>query len=299
VYVGHAALALALKTREPRIPIAVLVLASFGPDWTEIVLGYAFGGGYSAMWAYAHFLPGVVAGAALAAGAYALFFRRPGASYVALAWLLHWPADFLTGRKPVFDLENRVGLDLYHRPVVDFAIEGALVVACCLLYARAFAPEARQRRWVAVMAAALLAMQGVLDYGLRISSRPWNPSLAPRRWQTQLSFVLPAGNPSRVRMPLALSSSTIHSEHAMASREVRGVTTLICLTCGKEKFFAQEVPAAVTCDQCGSTVFRSFMTPTEPDEAVIDALEAQARSISYGDPSPDTTVDDVRDLDAR
>jgi DNA-directed RNA polymerase subunit RPC12/RpoP len=85
----------------------------------------------------------------------------------------------------------------------------------------------------------------------------------------------------------------------MASREARGVTTLICLTCGKEKFFTQDVPAAVTCDQCGSTVFRSFMTPTEPDEAVIDALEAQARSISYGDPSPDTTADDVRDLDAR
>jgi hypothetical protein len=41
------------------------------------------------------------------------------------------------------------------------------------------------------------------------------------------------------------------------------------------------------------------MTPTEPDEAVVDALEAQARSISYGDPSPDTTAGDVSDLDAR
>ena len=85
----------------------------------------------------------------------------------------------------------------------------------------------------------------------------------------------------------------------MAKHGVRGVITLVCLTCGKEKFFTQEVPATVACDQCGSTVFRSFDTPTEPDEAVIDALEAQARSISYGDPSPDTTADDVRDLDAR
>jgi hypothetical protein len=75
--------------------------------------------------------------------------------------------------------------------------------------------------------------------------------------------------------------------------------TLVCLTCGKEKFFTQEVPAAVACDQCGNTVFRTFTTPTEPDEAVIDALEAQARSISYGDPSPDGTADDARDLDSR
>lgn len=85
----------------------------------------------------------------------------------------------------------------------------------------------------------------------------------------------------------------------MAKHGVRGVITLVCLTCGKEKFFTQEVPAAVSCDQCGSTVFRTFDTPTEPDEAVIDALEAQARSVAYGDSSPDTTPGDLHDLDAR
>ena len=82
----------------------------------------------------------------------------------------------------------------------------------------------------------------------------------------------------------------------MATGRSDGVMTLVCLTCGKEKYFTHDVPAAVTCEQCGSTVFRSFMTPTEPDEAAIDALEAQARSMSYGDSSPDTTHDDVRDL---
>lgn len=84
----------------------------------------------------------------------------------------------------------------------------------------------------------------------------------------------------------------------MATDGPRGIVTLICLTCGKERFFTQSVPAAVSCEQCGSTVFRTFATPTEPDEAAIDALESQARSISYGDPSPDTG-DDVRDLDLR
>lgn len=85
----------------------------------------------------------------------------------------------------------------------------------------------------------------------------------------------------------------------MASNRVRGVTTLICLICGKEKFFTQEVPATVSCDQCASTVFRTFDTPTEPDEAAIAALEAQARSMSYGDASPDTMPGDLHDLDAR
>ncbi|HEX5971942.1 MAG TPA: hypothetical protein VFY85_08460 [Gemmatimonadaceae bacterium] len=46
-------------------------------------------------------------------------------------------------------------------------------------------------------------------------------------------------------------------------------------------------------------MFRTFATPTEPDEAAIDALEAQARSMAYGDSSPDTTIGDVRDLGQR
>jgi DNA-directed RNA polymerase subunit RPC12/RpoP len=85
----------------------------------------------------------------------------------------------------------------------------------------------------------------------------------------------------------------------MANDGPRGLVTLVCLTCGKDRFFSQDVPAAVTCEQCGGTVFRTFATPTEPDEAAIDALEAQARSMAYGDSSPDTTIGDVRDLGQR
>jgi predicted nucleic acid-binding Zn-ribbon protein len=79
----------------------------------------------------------------------------------------------------------------------------------------------------------------------------------------------------------------------------RGIVTLVCLTCGNEKFYDNSVPQSTTCDKCGSTVFRTFATPTEPDEASIATLEEQARSISFGDSSPDTMPGDVRDLDAR
>ena len=78
-----------------------------------------------------------------------------------------------------------------------------------------------------------------------------------------------------------------------------GLITLVCLTCGSEQFYDKAVPTAVTCERCGGTVFRQYATPTEPDEAAIAQLEEQARSIAYDDVSPQTTRDDVRDLDSR
>lgn len=78
-----------------------------------------------------------------------------------------------------------------------------------------------------------------------------------------------------------------------------GLITLVCLTCGNEHFYEQSVPSSMLCEKCGGTVFRQFATPTEPDEASIAQLEEQARSIALDDDSPDTTRDDVRDLDAR
>ena len=85
----------------------------------------------------------------------------------------------------------------------------------------------------------------------------------------------------------------------MADRKNPGfVTTMVCVTCGAEQFFDAVVPPRLTCPKCHSTVFRQFTTPTVRDEAVIAQLEEEARSISYGDPSPDTTADDVRDLES-
>ena len=85
----------------------------------------------------------------------------------------------------------------------------------------------------------------------------------------------------------------------MANKKESGyVTTMVCVTCGAEQFFDDEVPASLTCARCHSTVFRAFSTPTERDDATIAGLEEQARSIAYGDSSPGTSPDDVRDLEA-
>jgi hypothetical protein len=85
----------------------------------------------------------------------------------------------------------------------------------------------------------------------------------------------------------------------MANRKSSGyITTMVCVTCGAEQFFDDAVPMSLTCPKCQSTVFRQFTTPTERDEAAIAHLEEEARSISYGDSSPATTPDDVRDLES-
>ena len=295
MYTGHAAIALALSRREPRLPIALLAVAAFGPDWLEVLMEPVK---QPASAIYTHSITAVLLGGAVAAGLYAAT-RRPGARMVFLAWLLHWPADLLTGLKPLLFREPLIGLDLYKLPAVDFALESLLVVFGCAMYARGFPPRAELRRVVVILGAALIALQAAVDVALSVMrDAEWAPSLGVGVWRPHPP-VHPGGGDTGRRMHFAPRPSYTSHEGAMAKDGVRGIVTLVCLTCGKEKFFTREVPAAVSCEQCGSTVFRTFATPTEPDEAAIDALEAQARSMAYGDSSPDTTRDDVRDLDMR
>jgi hypothetical protein len=75
-----------------------------------------------------------------------------------------------------------------------------------------------------------------------------------------------------------------------------GLLTLVCLTCGNQKFFADQLPDRVTCETCGGIAFRNFFTPTEPDEATLAHLEDSARSIALGDESSNISPDELKDL---
>jgi hypothetical protein len=164
MYLGHSAVALAIESREPRVPIVPLIVACYGPDWASWILGVTLK--RPGMSLYTHSVPAVLVGAALAAGAYALLARRPGARWIALAWVLHWPADFFTGSKPVAGVNELVGLHLYSRPEIDFMLEAAVLLVGCWLYARAFATSSRQR-WIMVgLGTALIGIQGVMDLAL-------------------------------------------------------------------------------------------------------------------------------------
>lgn len=75
-----------------------------------------------------------------------------------------------------------------------------------------------------------------------------------------------------------------------------GLLTLVCVTCGRERYFEDAPPPHLVCDRCGGTVFRNFFTPAAADDATISELEETSRSIALDEESPDTSPGDVRDI---
>lgn len=208
MYAGHAAVALALRRREPRLPILPLVLAAFGPDWLELL--FMFPSQREGMSVFTHSIPAVVIGGGLAAALYAAT-RRPGASTIFLAWLLHWPADLFTGRKPVLFKEPLIGLDLYMVPAFDFLLESVVVVIGCAFYYLTFPPRAELRRVIVMLGAALIAMQAAVDVALAVMrNSEWTPSFADRSHRAQ-PHLFDGHDRAEDRMHLALRPRTQHT----------------------------------------------------------------------------------------
>lgn len=185
MYAGHAAVALALKAREPRLPLLPLVLACYGPDWMEVAL--MFPSKRVGMAIFTHSIPAVVIGALLSSLLYAAF-RKPGARWIALGWSSHWLADLITGQKPMLSSVPLIGLDMYRFPAVDFALESVLVAIACVYFARTYAVRAEQRRVVVMMGIMLVLLQGAVDVTLSVIRKPNTPpSVAEFGGRTQLS----------------------------------------------------------------------------------------------------------------
>jgi hypothetical protein len=184
VYAGHAAVALALRWREPRLPVVPLVLACYGPDWVEVAMMFPHPRAGMAM--YTHSIPALLIGAALATALWKLT-RRPGAALLGAGWLLHWPADLFTGRKPIFLPTPLIGLDLYKVPWADFIIESTVVTIGCAIYARGLPARAQVRRVIVLLGAALIALQAAVDVALAVMrNTEWEPSLASAERQSHL-----------------------------------------------------------------------------------------------------------------
>ena len=117
----------------------MLMAAAFGPDLLEWALA-AIGQHNREL---SHSIIAVGLGALLAALAYATIAQSSAgdATAVAIAWLSHWPADFLTGIKPTWPGGPDVGLNLYSSPGFDLAMESVLVVIAWTLYRRTVNPK--------------------------------------------------------------------------------------------------------------------------------------------------------------
>jgi hypothetical protein len=142
VFAGHAALALLAKSKRPNIPIALLVPVAFAPDWIQLFA--------DALHHYhkqiSHSLVSVAIGATAVALVYlALTRARTDAMVVWLTYASHWPADFITGKKPTWPGGPTVGLLLYAHPLGDVLVESAVIVLCWLAYRRSL-PEASRKR---------------------------------------------------------------------------------------------------------------------------------------------------------
>jgi len=66
---------------------------------------------------------------------------------VALVVVSHWALDYFTGIKPTWPGGPIVGMNLYARPLVDFALESATILAGWLLYRRTLPESARNHGW--------------------------------------------------------------------------------------------------------------------------------------------------------
>jgi hypothetical protein len=310
--IGHVAIALAAKRVRSSVPLAALLAATFGPDVIEITLLALERWGNLPTSLGSHSIPAVLLGAAVVGAAY--WLRRQDARGGALLFAVytsHWAADLLTGTsKPTWLGGPTLGLALYEHPALDFALESGLLLAAWLFFWPAAEKGRRPRALNMAAPIALVLVQLAFNaserlFGVRFLKRA--VSSAPGSGDTS-SAAMSRRTGRRGGCDVRLAACLLHGlrppsfiEWTMADNSgPRGVVTLVCLTCGKEKFYEQTPPPPdVTCDQCGGTVFRQFATPTEPDEATIVTLEEQARSIAYGDSSPDTAPDDVRDLEQR
>ena len=80
--------------------------------------------------------------------------------------------------------------------------------------------------------------------------------------------------------------------------ETGGVLTLVCFKCGSEYFFSDEAPGPdLACGKCGNTVFRTYYTHEEVDEADEEFRAETERDLDPDDAEGDTLPGDLLDLD--
>lgn len=162
MYIGHVGVALAAKRVRRSIGLAVLLVATYIPDWVDA--GLCLAGTYNPYGMLSHSIPSVLAFAVVGFLAYAVATKDwQGALVVAAVIISHMFLDWITGQKATWPGGPLIGLQLYEHPVADFVAEGIVILIGALLYRRTLPPQRRQWVDVSVMLGGLLVMQLGID----------------------------------------------------------------------------------------------------------------------------------------
>lgn len=186
MFAGHFGLAAAVKGKAPEVPLWALMLST---QWLDIAFGPLLAAGVETMqpiegpggygrWVfhayYTHSLAGALILSAVAGLAARRWWGKRGGTVVGGLAFSHWILDLLVHRGDLPILPGNLGnlpllgFGLWRFPGVSIALEGALVVAGALLYARSLlrGREGRTNRWsfpAAMAMAALLVLALVTD----------------------------------------------------------------------------------------------------------------------------------------
>lgn len=162
MYIGHVGAALAAKRLRTSIGLFVLLVATYVPDWVDGGLCLARVHNQEGM--LSHSIPAVFLFAVAGFTLYAFLSRDLAAAAVVAGVIVsHMLLDWITGYKPTWPGGPMIGLELYGRPVLDFVVEGLVIIVGAALYASTLPP--RKRPWidVAIMLGALLVLQLGID----------------------------------------------------------------------------------------------------------------------------------------
>lgn len=160
---GHLGIALGARKLEDTAPLWLLLAAAELPDWADAGACVVHGAAPVPRGMYTHSVLAIIALAAIAALVCRMVPRlRGGALVVALLVVSHILADYLTGLKPTWPGGPMIGFELYAHPIIESAIEGAVVLAGWLAYRDTLAPDVRRSWRAALPLGFLLALQGVV-----------------------------------------------------------------------------------------------------------------------------------------
>lgn len=205
MFTGHAAIALFAKRAHPTLPLWLLLAAAYASDGIELFLNLLRVPDYRVVALISHSIVGDLV-FATGLGLLWLLFRRDasGALLLGATLLSHWPADFLTGqRKPTWPGGPEVGLFLYEHNVLDFVIEGALLlVAWWWLRALPAATLLRWRRATLAFPLMLLPVQATYNVMGHLGWWDWKKVMlrgsraTARRVRDRVTMVLPETDPA-------------------------------------------------------------------------------------------------------